>query len=1039
MGEFKHKGGSWKIIAAVVAWTGLLIMNACAARNNSAAKQEAKKVTAVEVEKQDQQDLVIISTDSENIPYSVYKWVDPARVVLDVSNATSSGVASTIPVADEIIQEVEVRSLESGEESPSSLVRVIVNLDSDAEYSVERKASKLVIALDKTRAAAKEDVDLFSESQGLVLVEHGDSISIASPEEEWAWQAPQPVGDPPSDQGKARNLVDVNIKSEGDLARVSVMMDGAVGDYSAFTLEKPERLVVDLWGLHNQAGLRRQDVDQQGIARVRAGQHPDKLRLVFDAESKLPNFRFDKEAQRLVVTFSRTMDLRAAPEMSAASDMETAPASAGVPLPPAAGQGTMTRGETVHAGMELAQAEGSTVMEWGLPEEGGTVEWSGPESGAEGGQPEPESFEWTAPEAGATPSPGATPSAPVEWGPPGPAPEAPTPPRPSVTPPVEWPAMPMPEEGEEAEVGVAYIDSVKFEYSNEASSIVIHADRPIRREQWTRQDNQEEKIVSLFISEAQVAADQQRSYDTTEFQSPVELFSVFQRPDQPNEVAIVIVMRNWAASKWNAYDNKLLIKYENFAGSLGITDEPTTGMFGPRGEMLTGGEAMAPGEAPPARAPEERREVEGKYTGALISLDFKNLPILDALRTIAEVSGMNMIVSEDVSGTLTMKLDNVPWDQALDLILDTKSLGKVMEGNVMRIATKDQLQKEKAQRMAEREAERKFEDLATKIIPINYMKASDMQRVVKPILTEGRGEVDAHRATNSIIIRDIPKVIQEASALIGKLDRPTKQVLIEARIVESTVSVTREIGVQWGTNMEVGPSTGYPTGLNFPNNIQVGGAVLGGTGGAAGASGLSGGGGAIGMSVGSLTNVLDLDVALRALESQEKLKIISSPRVLTLTDEQAIIQQGISIPYPPPSVIGGAAVGWTFVDATLQLRVTPHVSEDGSIIMEVQAQNNEPISVAGSQQPGVSRKETRTTILIKNGETAVIGGIFKTRKDQPKTQVPFLGNLPFIGWMFSDRINASRNEELIIFLTPQIIGEGAELGKMTGESASSGM
>lgn len=985
----KKKSASWEMLVKMlsVCLAAMLLVTACSAkkkdRDPDSRKNLPAKVTSVKVETGAETDRVVIATDPGSIPYSVYKWVDPIRVVVDIADAVLDQLPSIIPVADDIIQEVEVKVIQTENEEDSSLVRVIINLKKISEYEVsEDNDGRLVVTLDKSESSSG-NIDLFPDTE-TVSSDTGDSPSeLKSGSEDWAWSGQNSQTRSQASKGRlGKNLLDIETKNEKELTRVSLVMDGAVGDYSAFTLENPARLVVDIWGVKNKGKLENKIINQQGILRVRAGQHPDKIRLVFDANGNLPHFRFDKGAQRLMVTFSKSMDVSATPGLSAASATETSGASK------ADATASNNKGADWPV-MNVAQAEGREV-EWAAP--------SGPDEST-------------------GPAPVGTR---VDWG--------------SI-------AVTTPDESTTGKVGIAYINSIKFDYSNDASSIIIHADRPLRREQWTREDNPEEKIVSIFISDAQVAADQQRSYDTTEFQSPVELFSVFQKPDptRPNEVAIVIVMRDWAASKWDQYDKKLKFQFENYPGSLGLSGAPTAGMFGPRGEEITGG--MAPGLAGPVAAPSDVMSLTGapQYTGQVISLDFKDMQIMDALRTIAEVSGMNMVVSENVKGKITIKLDSVPWDQILDLILDTKGLGKVQTGNIIRIATKRELEKEKAEKLASLEAEEKYEPLITKIIPVNYLKAADLVKIVSPSLTKGRGKVIADKRTNSIIIRDIPKAVEESSRLISKLDRPTKQVLIEARIVEASVGVTRELGVRWGTNVNIGPDTGTPTGVNFPNAVQVGGAVLGGMSQAnLNAPFFSDGGGSIGMSIGSLTDIVDLDVMLRALEAREKVKIISSPRILTLSDEKAVIQQGVSIPYAPAAVIGTGGQGWLFVEATLRLEVTPHVADDNSIILELKISNNEPVVVAGSQAPGVSKKEAQTTILIHDGETAVIGGIFKITKKEPKEQIPFLGNIPVIGRFFQHSITESRNEELIIFLTPQVIQPTNRNEVLAGGAATRG-
>jgi type IV pilus assembly protein PilQ len=776
--------------------------------------------------------------------------------------------------------------------------------------------------------------------------------------------APSGVG------GTARNLVGIDVKKDQDMARVVLKTDGAVGDYSAFTLDKPVRLVVDIWGLKNPAKIKDKDVNDQGVLKVRAGEHGDKLRLVFDVNPAVPHYRFDKGADGLTITFSEKVDVSAAPEISVAaagSGAASGPADGAVVDP-------SVSAPPASPAKEVAQAnytwDSSTTKDWSSP---------------------------TPPTSAPAPSGGA-PSTTLDWGP------------------VNPPSAPSGAMMSEKEMGIGYVDAVKFEYSAEASTIILHADRPFRRELWTREDNEKEQVVSLFFSKDQVAADQQRSYDTKEFNGPVELFSVFQRPTKTNEVAVVIVLREPAASKWQQFDNKFVISFENYPGSLGVGGADKTGTFGLTGQ---GPETTTKGPS---------------YSGKTISLDFKNMDILDALRTVAEASGMNMVVADEVKGNITIKLENVPWDQALDIILQTKGLDKVETGNILRIAKKATIAKEKQDDYNAKINAEGVLPLTVAVIPINYLNAQDLVKVVKPNLSK-RGTVDADKRTNSVFIRDLPDTIADVRKLIAQLDQPTRQVLIEARIVEASQDTTRELGVQWGANLNIGPGTGTPTGLDFPNTVQVGGATLGGSSSAAlGAGSNSGGGGALGITVGHLTNVLNLDVMLRALEAQSKIKIISSPRVLTLTDQRAMIQQGVSIPYPPPATqgvgAGGASSGWLFAEASLMLEVTPRVSKsDNTVVMEVKVQNNQPITVPGASAPGISKKEAQTTILLHDGETAVLGGIFKITNTRTATQPPYLGNLPVVGALFRDVITSDANTELIIFLTPQIIQPGSAVSE----------
>ena len=1003
MGEIKAKSGSWRQSGAMVILIAVLaLLPSCSAKKaptlDGRASSGPAKVTAVKVETGEKQDIILITTDPNSVPYNVTRWTEPARVVVEVPNAVVAGVPATSPVTDGYIQEVEVREIKApGATVPT--VRIVVNLKQTMEFKAERDRTngQLVIALDRAPIVnTSQDLMATAPETGIVLVQAGNTGDITPVTEDWAWSGPTaspatPAGHAPA-AGSGRNIKDIAVKTESGLTRVNIVMDGGVGDYSAFVLAKPDRLVVDIWGLKVNRGLEERSINAQGIQQVRVGQHPDKVRLVFDASGALPFYRFDKSGDRLVITFSRTVNLSATPEAASSATASAAAASVGSPA---------------HAASARAASAASPASDWpvmSLAEN--NTEWGGAQSGNSAAAAPAAGAPSAAAPATAAP---ASPSAPLDWGP---TPAAPT----------------MAEPGR---VGIAYIDSVKFDYSNDSSSIIIHSDRPLRRDQWTRNDNPDENIVSIFITGAQVAADQQRSYDTTEFQSPIELFSVFQRPSTTNEVAIVIVMRSASTSKWSQSEGKLVFQFENAPGALGAGG-PSSGYMGPNGESMTGPGGVTGSAtigAPPAAG-------MSQYTGASISLDFKNMDILDALRTIAEVSGVNMVVSDDVRGKITIKLDNVPWDQALDIILETKGLGKKESGNIMRIAPKEIFAQEAESTFRQNMMKEGAEPLMIKIIPVNYLNAEELRRVLEPLVTQGRGKVDAYKRTNSIIIRDVPKVVADVEELIRKLDHPTKQVLIEARIVEATVGITNELGVFWGANANVGSATGTPTGLNFPNSVQVGGATLGSPGiASASAASASAGGGAIGLTVGSLSGVGDLDVMLRALEAREKIKIISSPRVVTITDERATIQQGISIPYPPPSYTTGS-VGWTFVEASLELEVTPHVASDNSITMEVKAANNEPVNIPGATAPGISRKEAETTILVKDGETAVIGGIFKLNQSSPSSGVPFLSQLPYIGWLFRDQTETTRNEELIIFLTPTVINPGSGMESVSIGSGS---
>ncbi len=428
------------------------------------------------------------------------------------------------------------------------------------------------------------------------------------------------------------------------------------------------------------------------------------------------------------------------------------------------------------------------------------------------------------------------------------------------------------------------------------------------------------------------------------------------------------------------------------------------------------------------------------YTGRKISLDFKDADIQDILRLIAEVSNKNIIAGDDVHGKITMRMMNVPWDQALDIILQTNNLGMVQVGNIIRIAPLGTLRKEQESQLEAKQKQEKLEELVTRIIPVNYAKASDLSTQLKSLLTS-RGSVSVDARTNSIIIKDVPKVITESERLVKALDLQTPEVLIEARIVEADTNFTRQLGVQWGTAFHASPAYGNPTGLSFPNTIGVGGGniqqnstsqplpLAGGV----GASGNNymvnlpaavgtGSGGAIGFTFGNLTNSFLLDLQLSAMEQTGEGKIISSPKVTTLDNTQAKIQQGLSIPYQTVSQMGTQT---QFIDAVLSLEVTPHITANGSIIMKIKADKNAPDTsiLSASGVPSISKKEADTEVLVKNGETTVIGGIYQFNKSTTVSGVPWFYKIPLIGWLFKNTTKTNQTTELLIFITPRIVNQ----------------
>ncbi len=422
---------------------------------------------------------------------------------------------------------------------------------------------------------------------------------------------------------------------------------------------------------------------------------------------------------------------------------------------------------------------------------------------------------------------------------------------------------------------------------------------------------------------------------------------------------------------------------------------------------------------------------QGKYVGQRISLDFKDADILNVFRIIAEVSNLNIITADDVKGKVTLRLINVPWDQALNLVLQSKSLGARQEGNVLRISPMAVLRSEEKGRLdAQKDVDKLKATLegVVEIIPVSYSKASDLQAKIKDLLSEG-GKVQIDERTNTIMVRDLSKNVEDIKALVAKLDTATPQVLIEARIVEVDTSFSRELGVQWGGSWSNRGQTRVGiTGIQDSTGSSVPGQTLTNTTPYTAAAvpptyavnlpaavGLGAGGG---INFGILRDNLRLDFSLSALEASNKGRVISSPKVITIDNKEATIEQGTQIPY---STVSASGTNTQFIDATLSLKVTPHITPDGGVIMKLEAKNDSQGEVGASGQPSINKKKATTEVLVRDGETAVIGGILQITRKENQAAVPWLSKIPVLGFFFRKDVNQSTNRELLIFITPKIL------------------
>ncbi|MDX8414190.1 MAG: type IV pilus secretin PilQ [Mariprofundales bacterium] len=435
------------------------------------------------------------------------------------------------------------------------------------------------------------------------------------------------------------------------------------------------------------------------------------------------------------------------------------------------------------------------------------------------------------------------------------------------------------------------------------------------------------------------------------------------------------------------------------------------------------------------------------YSGDKVTFDFKDIDIKNALRLIAEMSNLNIIMSDDVSGKLTMRLIDVPWDQALELILTSKGLGKEKVGNVMRIAPIDALRSEYKTRLAVQKGSEALEPLVTEFITLNYTKVAAVKAMIasaaanaskasaasggskKPKASGGilssRGSVLTDTRTNTLIVKDTQVSIDNVKRLIAAIDQPVRQVLIAARVVEASHNFNRDIGIQWGGTYNA------QSRQNFPGSVSIGQPAAA----QANATAIAAGGGiasattkgflvdlpaaaanAIGISLGSFNNAINLDLALSAAELNGSAKVVSNPRVVTTNLKPATISQGTKLAVVTSQGSNNAATT-TYVDATLNLTVTPQITSKDTVLMDITISKDSPVGTSSN----INTKTVTTNVNVKSGETVVIGGVYERTKGKERNGVPGLSSIPYIGYLFQRNTKTDNRSELLIFITPQIM------------------
>ena len=463
------------------------------------------------------------------------------------------------------------------------------------------------------------------------------------------------------------------------------------------------------------------------------------------------------------------------------------------------------------------------------------------------------------------------------------------------------------------------------------------------------------------------------------------------------------------------------------------------------------------------RKPELLREPtleEKVYTGEALSMEFQDVEIRSVLDILAQFTEMNIVASDSVAGNITLRLINVPWDQALDIILKSKNLGKRENGNVILVAPSTELAEQEARELEAQQAVESYAPLRTEYIRLSYAKAADVLTLISQgsgssggsgsnsnignansvdnnTLLSNRGTVTVDERTNTLIIKDVAESIENIHKLIGKIDIPVRQVMIEARIVNATDSFSKEIGVRWGIlsngaannrNLLVGGSNqtlwdlkdfdvetttvngqtvSYPKyDISRPDNLNVD-------------LGVANPAGRIAFGLLSMSDVM-LDLELSALQADNRGEVISTPKILTADKQTAKVSSGTQIPYQEASASGATTT--SFKEAALSLEATPNITPDGKIGLQLLITNGTPTII--NNQVAIAEDSISTNVIVEDGQTVVLGGVFKNRKSNGVDKVPFLGDLPYVGRAFRKDVRNNAKEELLIFVTPKLINDG---------------
>ncbi|VAV82632.1 Type IV pilus biogenesis protein PilQ [hydrothermal vent metagenome] len=1038
-------------------------------------------------------DAVLIEADGL-LSFTSFRLDSPSMVIIDLPAVNVDKVQSPIDIDNDYITTITSSSYGEGE---GLIGRIEIGLQEGVAYEVKAGEDSLLVVFSGAVAGSVDGGSAALEDTGLgpwdIDSENGEEIvdGFAMIDDETEQDLDQDADEP--EMQSASTVVDLKLESDDEKTVVRIITDGEVGNYNAFGLDDPTRVVVDIWGIDSSLYDDAVKVDSAILKQVRLGIHDDKVRFVFDSSSAaVPYYSIRKDGPSLVVTLSSDPISEPVDESQAGAaefeedGLEVADAAEDIdpwnlPIEEveqaseeavdeavteeiegevealAEGPEVAALDEDEKALAEEAEEGGSQQLlatEEALSEEVEEVIEAAPRAPVievleavvdpapelmpelalandnEGGETtttseEQEDAELAEMEAMEDAEPDASGETLTE-----------TPGESAFVDPT--PSLPLLQEEIRTIVRKDPVDvqAVDFRLMGDVARLTITNSDVAR---FRVKESTDGKVLNIDILNAFIPDNLKSTLDAAALGTPVSTISSYQAYTEPvGNVRIIVKL-----SERVPYDISRSGNAINMDFPLMTWVEQDKAEAVKKGEDLSDELALSEEEDVV-----KKKEEGGKYTGRKINIDMVDAEVTDMLKLLAEVSDLNIIASGEVNGKITLRLKDVPWDQAFDLILRTRGLGSIQDGNVVRVAPAARIREEREGALAAKKAATKLEDIKTEYIRINYDKAKSLSAQLDNLLSD-RGSITVHEPTNTVIVRDISIAIEDVKSYIKKVDIPIPQVLIEARIVEATSSFARDLGVQWGLDIKsVGNQITTSSFGSMDENYgqwaadpsqQTGTLVSGGTYNVekknflanAGvtnyavnlpATGTAGTLGALGFILGKTgANPLILDLRISAGEQKGLVKTISRPRIITMNNKEAKIEQGESIPFETSTVDGSST---TFIDANLSLTVKPQITPDGSVLMEIKASRNSIGSFRNSSgEPSINTKEASTHVLVRNGETTVMGGIIVSDSNNSERGIPFFKDVPFLGWLFKSQSISDSQTELLIFITPTILNQ----------------